>query len=145
MKIKNRAGGLIMKKLRFIKQRVKRGYADEDVWDMNNWFIETVVPMLKQLKQEKHGYPCDMTEKEWDDILDEMIFNFTELDEDTCSMQNEYWEKYYNSPDNEEKEELRKKWLKRAEEINKYQNDCKNKAFELFSKHFWSLWDQEEV
>jgi hypothetical protein len=127
-----------MKKLRFIKQRVKRGYADEDVWSMNYWFIKTVVPMLKQLKEEKHGYPFDMTEKEWDDILDEMIFNFTEADEDTCSMKNEYWEKYYNSP---EKEELRKQWIKREEEINQYQNDCKNKAFELFSKYFWSLWD----
>ena len=57
---------------RFI-QRGNRGYSDDDIFDMSCWFIEVIVPMLKQLKETKHGYPCNMTEEEWDNQLDKMI------------------------------------------------------------------------
>lgn len=165
-----------MKKLRFIKQRAKRGYADEDAWDIHCWFLETIVPMLKQLKQEKHGYPCDMTEEEWDKELDEMIFNFTEAHEETCSFENKYEkqhqeaihefiEKYgifgeglateeeikkqketrtirvHSMVELPEYQEIARNWLDEEIKKAKYIDNCKNKAFELFSKYFWDLWD----
>lgn len=33
------------------------------------------------------------------------------------------------------------KYLEREKEIETYRNECKNKAFEMFSKYFWNLWD----
>ena len=37
--------------------------------------------------------------------------------------------------------ELRNKWLDREEEIADYKTHMKDKAFKLFSKHFYNLWD----
>ena len=33
-------------------------------------------PMLVQLKAKTYGYPSDLTEERWDEILDEMIWAF---------------------------------------------------------------------
>ena len=39
------------------RQREKRGYSDTDVWNMNDWFIGTVTPMLKQFRKRHNGIP----------------------------------------------------------------------------------------
>ena len=46
-----------------------------------------------------------------------------------------------NKDETEEYKELREKWLNRQEEIWNYREKMKKEAFDLFSKHFWSLWD----
>lgn len=137
---------------RFI-QRGKRGYSDYDIFDMSYWFVEVIVPMLKQLKETKHSYPCNMTEEEWDNQLDKMIKCFIEMSEDGCSMKNEYKDKLFgsiewnefveniNKDETEEYKELREKWINREEEIWNYREKMKKEAFDLFSKHFWNLWD----
>lgn len=133
-------------KIKWFIQRGKRGYSDCDIFDMSYWFIQVIVPMLKQLKETKHGYPCDMTEKEWDNQLDKMIKCFIEMSEDGCSMKNEYENKLFeniewNEEETEEHKELREEWLNREEEIWNYREKMKKEAFDLFSKHFWNLWD----
>ena len=50
-----------------------------DTWGMDTTLALIVVPMLKQLKATKHGVPYDLTESEWNVILDEMIWAFTEI------------------------------------------------------------------
>ncbi|SCW59185.1 hypothetical protein SAMN05660484_01953 [Eubacterium ruminantium] len=69
------------------QQRAKRGYADTDVWNMNDWFMDTISPMLKQFRKKHNGVPstflpsmmCSDEEREvanakWEQILDRMIF-----------------------------------------------------------------------
>ena len=75
------------------------------------------------------------------------------MSEDGCSMKNEYKDKLFgsiewnefveniNKDETEEYKELREKWLNRQEEIWNYREKMKKEAFDLFSKHFWSLWD----
>ena len=36
-------------------QRYERGYADSDVWNLNSWFMETLYPMLKTLRETHSG------------------------------------------------------------------------------------------
>jgi hypothetical protein len=48
-----------------------------DTWSMDHTLSYIIVPMLEQLKATKHGYPSDLTEERWDEILDEMIWAFT--------------------------------------------------------------------
>lgn len=50
-----------------------------DTWGMDTTLALIIVPMLKQLKATKHGVPYDLTEAEWNVILDEMIWAFTEI------------------------------------------------------------------
>ena len=53
-------------------QRVSRGYADIDVWSIDEWFLSVVPDMIAQLRRETHGHPADMTEEEWDKYLSEL-------------------------------------------------------------------------
>lgn len=125
-------------------QRGKRGYADCDVWDIRFWFTKTLIPMLEKLRKERYGYPCNMSSKQWDMELERMIYYFKESTDEFCSEKNEYEEEWYNSlwsaQKNEDKE-IRDKWLKREDAIVKYKENMKNKGLELFSKHYYDLWD----
>lgn len=60
------------KKQRKVKIRIDR----YDTWSMDDTLALIILPMLKQLKESKHGYPSDLNEQEWDKILDEMIWAF---------------------------------------------------------------------
>lgn len=53
-------------------QRVSRGYADIDVWSIDEWFLSVVPDMVAQLRTETHGHPSDMNEEEWDRYLIEL-------------------------------------------------------------------------
>ena len=47
-----------------------------DTWSMDHTLAYIIHPMLVQLKDTQHGYPSELTEQEWNDILDEMIWAF---------------------------------------------------------------------
>lgn len=129
--------------IKFFIQRGRRGYADIDIWDISYWFERTFIPMLKELKDIKHGYPMTFkNEEEWDKELDKMIYYFTEMSEDECSQKNQYSENFNKLwfSDNIDKD-LQKKYLDREKEICEYREDMKNKGFELLSKYYWNLWD----
>lgn len=134
----------IPRNIKWFIQRGIRGYSDQDIWGIDYWFIKTIIPMLKQLKETKHGYPCDMTEEQWEKELNKMIHCFEEIDEDKCSEKNEFEEEFHDAiwinPKNDT-EEITKKWINRENEITDYKVRMKNKAFSLFSKYFWNLWD----
>lgn len=131
------------REVKWFWQRGKRGYSDRDVWNMDNWFLDIIVPMLKKLKTIKHGYPANLTPEEWDKILDRMIFCFKEANDSTCSMINEYEEKFiletFGNPPKDNKE-LRENYIRRTTEIEKYQLKMEEEGFQLFSKYFHNLW-----
>ena len=154
----------IPKKIKWFFQRGFRGYSDKDIWNIDKWFLNTIIPMLKQLKKEKNGYPIYMTEQQWDIILDNMIDSFKESTDEYCSEKNEYQEEYYNKKyshikniedlfipceDNPKiyklnvgkvEEPLKTQYQEREEQIKKYKIRMKNKAFRLFAKYFDDLW-----
>lgn len=112
-------------------EKGKKGYCKEDLWSIDIWFLKTIVPMLKEFKENLHGYPSNYTNsEEWDKELDNLIFYFSEANEETCSEKNEV--DYESDSDG---------WLHREREIYNYRNEMKNKAFELFKNCFWDLWD----
>ena len=89
------------------QQRAKRGYADVDVWNMDSWFMRTILPMLKQFRKTHHGVPGsflssysptdeerEAADAKWNGILDRMIFLLDEMDVDKCSMKNPYQKMY---------------------------------------------------
>lgn len=131
---------LFWKNVKYSWQRITKGYCDKDLWSIDDWFIKIVPDMLQQLKETRHGSPgclgedyvsedgirCnDACHEEWDKILDEMIFLFREMDEETCQKKNITGE------------EAEKTW----KDLEQYQEICKDKAFALFAKWFYYLWD----
>jgi hypothetical protein len=115
-------------------QRFKRGYSYGDVWDMDFWFMRNVKPMLIHLRDHGMGIPFDLyldgEENEraaWEAVLTEMIDCLTLMDEDEA-------QKYLGIADED--------WsVESYNKVNDLMDEKKNRFFELFSKHFYSLWD----
>lgn len=96
--------------LRCCRQRIVQGYCDEDLLDMTGWFFEVVPNMLERYKKTRRGSPCNLGEnctdesgfsvnytchREWDEILDRIIFLFREADETTCQRKNPYEDEHW--------------------------------------------------
>jgi hypothetical protein len=94
--------------------------------------------------------------KDWATVIDRMIFCFTEMNEETCSMKNEYDDEYpkqvYNKPWDEiftpysinfgkVEPELSENYHKKEEMIKAYRENMKNEGLDLFKEYFWDLWD----
>lgn len=99
-----------------------------DTWSMDYTLAQIVVPMLKQLKETKHGVPCEFAhvggeeyssqlcfdfyskdagqlfdkhaEKRWNEVLDKMIWSFDQILIDANA--NVYWEPYWEDMDESE-------------------------------------------
>lgn len=113
-------------KIRHMIQRIKRGYSDEDVWALDEYFLEVFIPALKQLKETKHGVPreftigedgnsidIDIADKSWKQEVDKMISHFESID------------LYGDRPET-------------TMESNRYHIQ---EGFKLFAKNFENLWD----
>lgn len=71
-------------------QRGRRGYSDNDVWNLNNYLSSWMPQALRQLKKIGHGCPVDFYNKkyvgneckEWGDILEKMAEGFDILNQE---------------------------------------------------------------
>ena len=108
-------------------QRFLRGYACADVWEMDRWFIRTLKPMLQSLLEHHNGYPSELTEEEWDAILQEMISCIGLMDEDSAKVHLGVSKDDFSSQS--------------YELIHQCMYDNKRRFFELFERWFYCLWD----
>jgi len=113
-------------------QRAKKGYSYQDVWSIDNWFVKIMPQMLTDLKNEVRGCPMSFTYKngveyqsveqgteEWKSVLDRMAFCFKEVNEDTCSIKNEFSDEYFKQCGDI------KDWF------IPYENECGEKLYQL--------------
>jgi len=116
-----------------------------DTWSMDTTLARIIVPMLKQLKETQHGHPSSLTEEEWNEKLDEMIWAFEQKLTD--------WEYQYIIQqgeidwDSTEQYEDRRgiiRWTREhivdREKRNAHQNRMTN-GFKLFGEWYEHLWD----
>ena len=66
-------------KINDIINRVFQGYTDSDVWNIDNWFATLMPRMLQEYKRKTYYRPRGMSHEERDEILDRMIFCFSEM------------------------------------------------------------------
>ena len=99
------------KEAKWRQQRAERGFSDCDVWAIDDWFIDIMPRMLRQLNKNRCSYPVlmenpslektgsitdkedNINDKKWGEILNHMAFLCEEMDESKCSMQNQYTDK----------------------------------------------------
>lgn len=119
-------------------QRFMRGWSYGDVWDMDFWFMRNVKPMLIHLRDHGIGVPNDLylegaeNEREaWEAVLTEMIYCLDMMDEDNVR-------ESLGFDDRSSYKRMTHEDYKRVGEI---MDSNKDRFFELFSKHFYSLWD----
>ena len=107
-----------------------------DTWSMDCTLAMIIHPMLVQLKATTHGYPSDLTEERWNEILDEMIWAF----EQKCR---DHWEDdYYGDYVEDQKNGSMVgsfKWIDH-EGLKTHQERMSN-GFRLFGRYYENLWD----
>jgi hypothetical protein len=64
---------LFIRDLKFLKQRIIRGWDDSETWSLDFTVAKFMLPRLIRFKELKCGYPCNLTKEEWDKILDEIL------------------------------------------------------------------------
>jgi len=153
-----------------------------DTYSMDNTLALIILPMLVQLRNTKHGIPHEFAEvggedynqqdsfdfyKEsytesfekgcdrWDEVLDKMIWSFTQMIDDDYDSVYHHGEVEFDWKDSEEKihNPLTGKDESLKEMVNKNKNHWYDhvghktheariqEGLELFGKHFRSLWD----
>ena len=108
------------------------GYANRDVWDMSYYLVPIILSMLKHLKKNQHGHPANITEGEWNVILNEMILGF-EAGKRVCN------DEYYletGFPEIRFDGDVQE-WQKSEEE----DLELFHKGMILFDPWFFALWD----
>lgn len=147
-----------------------------DTWSMDSTLSMIILPMLKQLKETKHGSHMvddedvpdeikstsapprenewdsdDNLHKRWDYVLDEMIWAFEQLNDDTWENQYHTGERDLQSEVCEWDENGKPKLYRMIEgpnhtskfdsEGHKKHNDRINRGLVLFGKYYRGLWD----
>ena len=98
-------------------QNICRGWSDKDTWNLDYTIAEFALPRLRRFKEVTNGYPGELSEELWDEILDKMIFSL------------EYTVKEFRMED--EYTDL---------EFLKSQGEKVQEGLELFGKYFRDLW-----
>ena len=114
------------RKLKWRCQRFIRGWADEDTWDIDRWFIKTLSPILKKFKEDNDSHPFKLSEEEWNTILDNMIYYLEGMNEEGAVNQ------LYGEGANLTVDDYK--------EISNHMATSKEKFFELFVQYFYDLW-----
>lgn len=101
---------LVKRDMRFLQQRVTRGWDDSETWSLDYSLAKLILPRLKRFKEVKNGCPSNLSQEEWDAILDKMIasFEFAASEE---------------------------RWTASNEEFEKH-----GEGLDLFAKHYFGLW-----
>lgn len=143
------------------EQKIKIKIDPWDTWGMDHTLAYIVVPMLKQLKETKHGAPFvdyeDVPEElrpepewydkyskngetdpqffdRWDWVMDEMIFAFESKTQDN-------WEEAYYKYEVDETAAFGVRCVWSDDEGRKKHQERITNGFRLFGKYYESLWD----
>lgn len=110
--------------VKWFLQKLFTGYSDIDRWNAYVAIARYSLPLIKWTRENKAGIPCRVTEKQWNKILDSIIYSLEQCIDDTddpC---------YYS----------KSKGDKLTEEIKVYETKV-HKGLKLFGNYFKALWD----
>lgn len=113
--------------VRYGFQRMFKGYDGVDVFETYYKFTDRYSKILTRLRKNHVGYPYDLTEEKWDNILDEMIYHLYYMVEDNVI--------------NDLKRDVPNEWHPSQKNIDVVMEKHKDEFFKLFSKYFYNLWD----
>ncbi len=126
------------REIKYAFQKIKKGYCDRDLWDIDYWFLEQIPKMLKQFNKNRYGHQPylgykvvnndiiktteEISDEDEKKVINWLIVNMEKLYD---MLENDY--KYIDTMGHEKFEEKRMK--------------LHNKVFKVFTDIFYSLWD----
>lgn len=78
--------------VKYAWQRLVRGYDDRLFWSMSHYIDPMIVAHIKNLREDGHGHPSNITEKKWNKILDTIMLGMGEEPEMLAGVK--AWNKY---------------------------------------------------
>ena len=137
--------------IRCFIQRGKQGYCYRDIWSIDCYLVEIIPPMIKRLKETTYGFPADLTEEKWIEILDKIILGFEagkKIVDDANWVMNEGSDMIFVASEehpNLKSIEFTNPWtedqIKHFRELDAQDRKNFDEGIELFHKYFFSLWD----
>lgn len=112
--------------IKFGFQRMFRGYDNADVWEFHWNFVNRNIKLIKHFKKHNNGYPYNLTEEQWNEILDEMLFHLEMMDE--CKVRKQL------------KQGMPEGWRPATNSVYEIMERHKNDFFDLMKEHFYDLW-----
>jgi hypothetical protein len=70
------------RRLGMIPARLRLGFWPHEVWSLDQTIARFVLPRLKYLRAVNCGYPGDLTQEQWDKILDKIIWSLEYCSDD---------------------------------------------------------------
>lgn len=110
------------KSIKWSIQRARRGYGDNDAWNMNVYLSKIIVEMLNEMLITDDSHPADFSTEEWQNTLRKMRHGFSMY----LYTEEEMWQSDLN-------EEQQQRLLTNA-------NTALVESLKLFSEHFGKLW-----
>ena len=157
--------GLFFRKIKWAWQRVRRGYSDFDVSELQSWFAGVLPEMLAAFRENAVGFPAPLLEKWYGAHKEELGLSYGDFLARKAPPRGE-------DPYPRMEAECRQEWLgilgemrrlfleagedtssaqnpypptdrrfrETEEERYRYRKECREKAFALFCEWFDSLW-----
>lgn len=63
-----------MQRLKYIIQKLFRGWSDEETWDMEDSFLKWFLPRIKRYRKISIAYPAGYTEEQWNHLIEYLIY-----------------------------------------------------------------------
>jgi len=74
---------VIRRKIKFLYQRLTRGWDDSDTWSLDYTCAKFLIPRLKRFQELNGGYPFEFNNiDEWHQTIDKMIRAFEIVEKD---------------------------------------------------------------
>ena len=140
-------------------QRIRRGYADRDIFNLDQWLLTILPAMLRQYAEDPYvGCPIDLTREQWTMYVKTLANRLEGLQDDWSTSKNEYDDEYSKlleqrlvvKQDNnfctvtceqdEVLQDLNKKWNERCKELAQLQQEETEKVFLELAKNLYQLW-----
>lgn len=79
--------------VKYFFQRLFRGYDDQAIWNLNIYIARKMTKPLKKLRTRHYGYPCELNDDKWNEILDKIIYSVEEVARDDGYLLSEDYKK----------------------------------------------------
>ena len=133
---------IFFKSCKWAYQRVKRGYADKDIWGFNGYLTEIMENSIRELAANSHTYP-GTTPESWGNYLSKIADLLHNSREDTNVYSNIYEADYdkWISEHGWNKNPWREAYLAREKEIQAKRQHDFDEAWDMIHHVYNHLWD----
>ena len=139
-----RIGGFF-NKVKYAKDRARKGFCDYDLWDMDIFFVDLIIRSLEEHKEYTCGYPDGKYSsfEDWTNAIEEGIGHFKKYKYLMDDNNNVYYPAYMQAirkEDDSDKQVIRDKFDAEGREMYEEAKNELRLGFEFLTENLGCLW-----